>query len=119
MRNVVSLFTLAVVLAACATVPPPALRAADVAQNQPLGGRCDFDDICGSGICDDNVCRDPIPRPNGLRDSPPPEASRITLQERRLEAAPRAALYLHSYPAVATHPSDSQGRQGRRTSSGS
>jgi hypothetical protein len=109
MNSVVHLFTIALVLTGCATVPGPTLRVADVAPDQTRVARCDFDDICGSGTCDDGVCRDPIPRPNALRDGETDAPSQISAREPLIERAPRPAASLRYYPGAAATPPHMRG----------
>jgi hypothetical protein len=90
MKSVVHLFAIALVLTGCATVQEPTLRVAD-AQSQAPVARCDFDDICGSGTCDDGVCRDPIPRPNGFRDNQASAPSQMAQREALVQRAAHPA----------------------------
>jgi hypothetical protein len=55
-----------VAVAACTTVPKQMLRAGDDTRRRPPGARCDFDDQCVSGICDEAACRGPAPEPGGM-----------------------------------------------------
>jgi hypothetical protein len=56
-----SVLVFVVAIAACATVPKQTLRASDETPRRPPGARCDFDDQCASGICDEVACRGPAP----------------------------------------------------------
>jgi hypothetical protein len=48
---------LILLLAACATVPGQTAQAGYGAPRLAPGARCDFDDECSSGVCDDYACR--------------------------------------------------------------
>jgi hypothetical protein len=54
---------LALAFVACATVPQRTARAGDETPRLPPGARCDYDDQCGSGICDAYECRGPALEP--------------------------------------------------------
>jgi len=65
MKTVIGMSILALVVAARASVRNQALRAGDETQRLPPGARCDYDDQCGSRICDACACRGPLPEPGG------------------------------------------------------
>jgi hypothetical protein len=62
-RSLSVLTLLVLLLAACATVPRQALEAGNATPRLLPGARCDYDDQCGSGICDAYECRGPMPEP--------------------------------------------------------
>jgi hypothetical protein len=65
MKAACCLSILVVLLAACATLPGQTARAGYETQPLPPGAHCDFDDQCGSRICDAYACRGPMPEPGG------------------------------------------------------
>jgi hypothetical protein len=80
MTRSLSVLTLLVLLfAACATVPRPTLDARNATPGLLPGARCDYDDQCGSGLCDSYECRGPMPEPE---TAAPTRPSREAYQQR-------------------------------------
>ena len=57
MKTACCMSILILLLAACATVPRQTAQAGHGAPTLQPGARCDFDDECSSGVCDDYACR--------------------------------------------------------------
>jgi hypothetical protein len=70
MKKMICLLFLPGVVAACGAAPGQSLRAGNEVPRREPGARCDFDDQCGSGICDAYACRGPAPRPSGCSAAP-------------------------------------------------
>jgi hypothetical protein len=68
MKTMLGLCWLVLASTACATAPAAPPRAGDEAQRRRPGARCDYDDQCGSGMCDAYSCRGPMTE----TDDPPP-----------------------------------------------
>jgi hypothetical protein len=58
-RSLSVLTLLVLIFAACAIVPRQTLDARNATPRLLPGARCDYDDQCGSGLCDAYECRGP------------------------------------------------------------
>jgi hypothetical protein len=60
MKIAILLSLLVVTIGACATVSDGTLRLDDSARGKHPGAPCEYDDECGSRVCDAYLCRGPV-----------------------------------------------------------